>query len=204
MRVSRLVVAVLSSAVLGLTGCGSDEEPSGAGEATQSGAPTESASGSPSVSPSEEASEDPYAGVAPATGPLLEMESLVARLPEGWKREEVTSQLHTGSEDETGVALAEVAPIVPPPFDELARQSSRNRIDVKKLDRKENVWIAGREWFRLEGWGVSPAGGRYYIVDYGIPLVDSAARLTFTLPPSMSPKERVEFMEPVLASVEWR
>ena len=192
------LVSVLLTAVL-LAGCssggdeaGPDEEPSSPSSSTGSSAPS-----TPSPTPGD--------GVAPATGPELQLTGASVRMPEGWEPDPTNTQdilvasgrLGTLSEGMGVVAL----PGCCVPLDEQVKRVNELRKAGDRPERLPDLSLDGSPAFHLAGPLKAVPG--VWEVTIGGDHVDHQYTLSFTLR-NTSRAERDALVESVVASWEWQ
>lgn len=193
--VSALLAVLLSAG----TACGGSDDP-GATPSASVTSPTESTSESTSPDPTESATTS----VEPATGPALDMKLSSVRIPDGWRvMDSLVSTQQDGADNDTAstVSLGEIDAFGgTPSADELARNVLETNPFPMDPEVQPTVEIDGVEFYHLAG----KVQKLDYLEDFGAVVDDRIVNLTFHFSPEISPAERQEIVDSVLATFAWK
>ncbi|WP_435748136.1 hypothetical protein [Nocardioides sp. SYSU DS0663] len=210
----RTVLATATLGVLlGLAGC-SDTDDGAVRTATTTAATSSSGSTSPSTpsgpadssspaAPSASASADPFAGVEPATGPVIQGASFRLRVPSGWIVAEPISHFVRLASEPGGrrgdISVGFLAAADHATTEWLRDVAVRLWNGEGEVKVHPPVTVNGQRMYHLSGR--AQHGAR--VDEYGARAGDLAFHVDFDLP-GMDPSERRAVIESVLASIEWR
>jgi hypothetical protein len=180
--------ALVAVVALSLTGCGGDDADARPDETSTSA--TDSASSEPS------ASAEP--GVAPATGPEMQIRNVSLRVPKGHQPRQVNDLImsSTGPEGDR-VSLFVNSTITARPLDDQAAQEAEVGMWQEKPRRVDDVTVDGVEMFHLQGKGFAGYPSDVFGAQVG------GNDVTISILTFRPARERAEIVESVLASVTW-
>lgn len=195
----RFAVPALLVSVLALgTACNGSDDPG----ATPS-EPTSTATEAPSTEPT--ATESETASVAPATGPELEMPRASVRVPEGWEIQDQLVSAQTEAFDDDTASLITVSEtedfsggqLTLEQMVDIWFQTSPYDMRPKALPATE---LDGVEVYHLAG----KTDRLSYLEEFGADRGDRIVALTFELSTELSPQEREEIVDSVVATFRWK
>ena len=151
------------------------------------------------------ATDDPTAGaVAPATGVRLTMPRATVRAPRGWTRSPALVSDQTDAEDDdtaSAMTLAETQAFGSTAgADELADIARASNLDPMIPRKLPAVELDGVEVYHLAG----KVQRLNYLEEFGAVVDDRIVTLSFQLSPEITPTERREIVDSVLATFRWR
>lgn len=181
-------------------GCGDSDEPEATPTASSSGAVATS-SPSPSGDPTPtDGSSAPT--VAPADGPAIRLPSLTGAFPAGWEISDRTKGSNSAGDSDplTGgfIFVADIVNIGSTDFDDIVDSvlvNYENR-DVKPVRGEDRV-VDG-----VEGWVLEGTHKRELVYEFGTVLDGQFVHFTFTF--LNAPRNAMDIIDSVLASVRWR
>lgn len=187
--------------VLGVlvTGCGDSDEP----RTTPTGSPSPSATSSqtPSSDPSPtDGSSAPT--VAPADGPPIRLRSLTGAFPADYEVVKRTKGSNSAGDTDPltdgFIFVADVANVGSSDFDDIVPNVLMNYEgrDIKPV-RGENRVVDG-----VEGWVLEGTHKQEVVYEFGTVVDGQHVQFTFSF--LKAPKNAMEIVESVLASVQWR
>lgn len=192
--------AALTAVLLLGTACGNDDASADPSPGPSSSTTVES------PTPTDEATDEPTSTVAPATGPLMDIPLASVRAPEGWKilPKIVPGQVDVGNAKDYSFSTIGLSQIVSYDrsltADQLADQwfdASFYPLDPKKQPLTE---IDGVEFFHLAG----KVQKRLYLEEFGTQADGKLVTLGFSFSPEVTPEERQEVIDSVLATFQWK
>lgn len=190
-----LLVAVLASG----TACGGDSNADAGAEPGASG--PASASVTTSVEPGDVPSRP---AVEPAAGVRLALPLSTVRAPEGWTRPEkiVRTQVDAGDDDTSSIISLGEAEAFGSTMsaDELADASIESSFYSRKPRKLPLVELDGVEAYHLAG----KVERSTYLEEFGVIVDDQIVTLGFDFSLEVSPAERREIVDSVVASFRWR
>jgi hypothetical protein len=196
--VPRIAVPALLAVLLAAgTACGGSDDPGATPSASAS--PTES-----SQSTSPDPSESATSSVEAASGPVLDMPLSSVRIPDGWRvMDPLVSTQQDGADDDTAstISLGEIDAFGGNPSpDELARNVLKTNPFPMDPEVQPTVEIGGVEFYHLAG----KVQKLDYLEDFGAVVDDMIVNLTFHFSPEVSPAERQEIVDSVVATFRWK
>ena len=179
------------------TGCASSDA-----DDPSSQAPAES---STSAAPTPEESETPEApAVEPASGPLLKINGVTARAPQGWRVRQTHISGWAAPPDKVGVSMMlwQFPAFDDETIEDTAEMFATSNSFDKPLKRRDDVTIDGVTFFHLTGQVTKGE----YMERFGFVNLERKKRqvLDFTFKYGQGPKMADTVVAPVLASVDIR
>ena len=191
----KAVGATVSCVVLALSACtsGTDDRER-TDPPSSAGSPSESAGEVP-TEPSVELPESTPL-VEPATGPVLDVEGISVRIPQGWRLGYDTPFVATARGRE-GIMSLSTFPGPPRSLRSLLKRELAQRKDLRSVERLDDVAIGGRSAFHYR------AREDHYVTDeFGLSDADHWVSVSFDLSDRVPPKRRRLIVESVLATYE--
>ena len=178
------------------TACSGSDDPG----AAPSPAVTSSATKSASADPTESATTS----VEVATGPMLDMPLSSVRIPDDWRvMDPLVSTQQDAADDDTAstISLGEIDAFGgTPSADELARNALKTNPYPLDPEVRPAVELDGVEFYHLAG----KVQKLDHLEDFGAVVDDMIVNLTFHFSPEISPAERQEIVDSVVATFRWK
>lgn len=209
----KLISAVVGLILLNplLTGCGGDD---GTADASSPPSPDTSATGSDQPSTS---SSDDTGDVEPADGPLVKLKDYTLRLPKGF---ELADQILSGAaqadrpDRPIGIDMVTVSdfPASEHSFDEMIKSRLRtSTMGLEHVKRLPDVEVDGERAFHISADITDGIADHSVYEAVGLTLPKGpgdrtgvGASIVWTMPASRSPEKRLELLQSVLATWQWR
>lgn len=197
----RFAVPALLVAVLALgTACNGSDDPG----ATPS-EPASSPTGAPSTEPTETTTETTTPSIAPATGPVLEMPRASVRVPEGWEIQDQLVSAQAEAFDDDTASLITVAETEDFSGGQL---TTEQMVDIWYQTSPYDLRPKEQPATELDGVEVYHLAGKTdrlsYLEEFGADRGGRVVALIFELSTELSPQEREEIVDSVVATFRWK